>query len=113
MKLKNQKKTISPEIMHSLKARRRTLKKYKVKKIGLFGSFARGEQRKGSDLDFLVEFDLAAFGQNYEGYFDNYMGLHQYLEKIFGRQIDLLTEEMISPHIKPYILPEVESIEAL
>jgi len=37
------------------------LKIYKVKKIGLFGSYAHGQQKEYSDLDFLVEFDLTQF----------------------------------------------------
>ena len=57
--------------------------KYKVKRIGLFGSFAAGKQRKRSDIDFVVEFA--------EPTFDNFMALHDYLAKLFRRKIDLLT----------------------
>lgn len=59
------------------------LSKYKVKRIGLFGSYVAGKQGKGSDLDFLVEFK--------EPTFDNFMNLANYLEKLFGKKIDILT----------------------
>ncbi len=61
------------------------LKKYKVRRIGLFGSYAKGKQNKRSDIDFLVEFE--------EPTFDNFMGLIKYLEKLFGKKVDILTPE--------------------
>ena len=45
------------EIMSLLKKHKDLLKKYKVKRIGLFGSYVRGEQKRCSDIDFLVEFE--------------------------------------------------------
>jgi len=59
------------------------LKKYKVRRIGLFGSYAVGRQRGKSDIDFLVEFE--------EPSFDNFMNLAKYLEKLFDRKVDILT----------------------
>lgn len=88
------------------------LKKHNVKSIALFGSFVRGEMKSQSDIDLLVEFDKTSFGKNYNGYFDNYTSLLFSLEEIFGRKIDLLTADMISPYIKPYILKEAEYFEA-
>lgn len=61
------------------------LAKYKVKRIGLFGSFAKGDQKPGSDIDFLVEF--------HEPTFENFIGLVDYLEKALGRNVDLLTPD--------------------
>src|SRR3989338_1748966 len=61
------------------------LKKYKVKRIGLFGSYAQGKQNRRSDIDFLVEFEQPSF--------DDFMSLASYLEKLFGKKIDLLTPE--------------------
>jgi len=84
------------------------LRKYNVKRIGLFGSYIKGEQKEDSDIDFLVEFDRTAFGKDFKGYFDCYMDLLFFLEGIFGRKVDLLTIEEISPYIRPYILKEVE-----
>jgi predicted nucleotidyltransferase len=76
-------------------------KKYGVKKIGVFGSFARGEGKKGSDVDVLVDF------KNGCKTFDNYMELKFYLEDLFGRSIDLVTMEALRPQLKDNILQEV------
>ncbi|MEK6690071.1 MAG: nucleotidyltransferase family protein [Nitrospirota bacterium] len=76
-------------------------KKYGVKKIGIFGSFARGEGKKGSDIDVLIELE--------DGYetFDNYMDLKYFLEDLFGRKVDLVTVEALKPQLKDDILQEV------
>ncbi|MEW5760950.1 MAG: nucleotidyltransferase family protein [Candidatus Thermoplasmatota archaeon] len=84
------------------------LKKYKVKRIGLFGSYVRGEQKRYSDIDFLVEFDLTAFGENFNGYFDNFMDLVFFLEDLFGRKVDLITNGSLSSYIQPYVEKEVK-----
>jgi predicted nucleotidyltransferase len=60
-------------------------KQFAVKKIGLFGSYAAGRQTKKSDVDFVVEFE--------EPTFDNFMGLIAFLEKLFGKKVDVLTPE--------------------
>ncbi|PKL60280.1 MAG: nucleotidyltransferase [Methanomicrobiales archaeon HGW-Methanomicrobiales-4] len=80
-------------------------RKYGVKKIGIFGSYARNEQSSDSDVDVLVEF------KNGEATFDNFMQLASYLEEIFSRHVDLLTCGGISKHIRPYIEKEVIWIE--
>lgn len=61
------------------------LRAYRVRRIGLFGSYATGKQHKRSDLDFLVEFE--------EPTFDNFMSLAEYLEKLFGKKVEILTPE--------------------
>ena len=61
--------------MSLLKEHRDILKKYRVKRIGLFGSYVRGEQKRYSDIDFLVEFEKPTF--------DNFMDLVFSLLKIF------------------------------
>ena len=84
-----------------LKHKKELVEKYKIKKIGLFGSYVREEQTKESDIDILVEFE--------EGYktFDNYMDLKFYLESLFSTKVDLLIESAIKPRLKSYILEEV------
>lgn len=57
-------------------------KKYGLKTIGLFGSYARNNQHKESDLDFFVEVN--------EPLAKNYFGLWSYLEKKFNKKIDLV-----------------------
>lgn len=73
------------EIMLTLQKHRQILRKCNVKKIGLFGSYARGDQKKYSDIDFLVEFEKPDF--------DNFMDLAFYLEGLFGKKVDILTPE--------------------
>jgi predicted nucleotidyltransferase len=75
--------------------------KFKVKEIGLFGSYVKGNIKKSSDIDVLVEFE--------EGYknFDNYMELRFYLEDTFKRKVDLVLKVALKEEIKPYILKEV------
>lgn len=84
------------------------LKKYNVKSIALFGSYVRGEQREDSDIDLLVEFERDAFGKDFDGYTDNYENLKSFLENTLDKTVELLTNEMISPYIKPYVLKEAE-----
>lgn len=71
------------DIISILNKHREELRKYKVKKIGLFGSLVRGEQTAKSDIDFFVEFE--------EPFFDNFIGLSYFLEKLFKRKIEILT----------------------
>jgi len=58
-----------------------------VKRIGLFGSFARGSSGRNSDVDMVVEFQ--------EPIGLRFIDLAQYLEKLLGRKVDILTEEGI------------------
>ena len=75
-------------------------KKYKVKYIGIFGSYARGKQRKKSDIDILVEFEEPI------GLF-KFMELEEYLKNLLGIKVDLVTREALKPHIGERILEEV------
>jgi uncharacterized protein len=75
-----------------------------VKRIGLFGSFVRGEQRQDSDVDFLVKFETG------KKTFDNFMQLSFFLEDLLNRPVQILTPEYLSPHIGPHILAEVEYV---
>jgi predicted nucleotidyltransferase len=74
--------------------------RFKVKEIGLFGSYVRDEQKSESDIDILVDFQ--------EGYktFDNYMELKFFLEDIFHSKVDLAIKGAIRKELKEYILTE-------
>jgi len=91
------------KIIDMLKFHKDTLLKYGVKRIGLFGSYARGDQKKNSDMDFLVEFDKPVF--------ENFMDLAFYLENLFGRKVELITNGNLSPYIQPYVEKEVKWYE--
>ena len=90
------------EIFNFLYQSRSQLKKMGVKRIGIFGSFVRGEQSNSSDIDLLVEFEPQ------KKTFDNFMELSFFLEDIIKNRIDLVTKESLSPYIGPHILKEVE-----
>ena len=70
------------KIIEEIEKRRDKLKARGVKKIGLFGSYMKGSQKRGSDIDFLVEFNNETAG--------NYFGLWTYFENLFGRKVDLV-----------------------
>ena len=73
-----------------------------VKRIGLFGSFVRGEQRTDSDIDLLVEFEPT------QKTFDIFMELSFFLEDVLQHRVEIVTLESLSPYIGPHILKEVE-----
>lgn len=85
------------EIMKRIRQHDDFLLAHGVRRIGIFGSFARGEGKEGSDIDLIVEF--AEGKKNY----DNFIDLCFFLEELLGRKVDLLTPESINPIIKPYI----------
>ena len=74
-------------------------KRFGVKRIGIFGSCARGEEKETSDVDVLVEFT--------EPSFDNFMDLVFFLEDLFGKEVDLVTTGGLSPYIAPFVEEEV------
>ncbi len=76
-------------------------KRYGVATIGIFGSFARGEERPGSDVDVLVTFRKG------EKNFDNYMNCKFYLEELFERKVDLVMKGAIKKRLRHSILDEV------
>ena len=72
---------------------------YHVNQIGVFGSFARGEQRIESDVDILVDFDEPIGWE--------YVDLIEYLESIIGMKVDLVTPMALKRQIKDTILKEL------
>ena len=75
--------------------------RFGVATIGIFGSFARGEERPDSDVDVLVVFRKG------EETFHNYMDCKFYLEDLFGRKVDLVMKGALKKRLKPHILDEV------
>ena len=74
--------------------------KYNVKRLGIFGSVARGDSRKDSDVDMLVEFKSPV------GFFD-FIRLENYLTESLGRKVDLVTKEALKPLIRNDVLNDV------
>ena len=88
------------DIIYILRRRDREIKElFQVKRIGLFGSFARGEENESSDVDIMVEFEQSTF--------DNFMKLAFFLEDLLGRRVELVTPDSLSPYIAPYVKDEV------
>ncbi len=74
------------------------LRKNKITKAGIFGSYARGEQKKNSDVDIVVTPPKnIGFG---------FVGIQFELEKALGKKVDLVTYKSLNRHIKKDILHE-------
>jgi len=78
-------------------------RRFKVKDIGVFGSYVRGEQRKKSDVDVLVEFDEPV------GFFE-FIALEDYLGDLLGVKVDLVSKKALKPRIGERILKEVARV---
>ena len=72
-----------------------------ARRLGVFGSFARDEARDDSDVDVYVEFDDA------KRTYDNFFALHERLEKLLGRRVDLVTDKSLTETKARLILPTV------
>lgn len=95
--------TNAEEIKRALMRHKAELKKkFKVKSIGVFGSYVRGEQKQGSDVDILVEFDEDA-----EIGFFKFLDLEEFLSQKLGVKVDLVTKNALKPYIGKRILQEV------
>lgn len=80
-------------IVRELRERRRELaSRFGVRRIGLFGSYARGEATRSGDMEFLVEFDTPTF--------DHYMDLKFYLDDLFGVSVRLVPSGAVKPRLK-------------
>lgn len=79
------------------------LKKHGAKKIEIFGSYARGEAKPGSDLDVIIEFEERKS-------LLELVGIEQELEDHLGIKVDLLTEASISPYLIDKIKKESKMV---
>lgn len=73
--------------------------KFKVKEIGIFGSYIRGEELEESDLDILVEFKEPIGWE--------FIDLKEFLEEVLGKEVDLVTIGALKPQLRDKILQEV------
>ncbi len=94
------------KIMATIEQHKTKIRSFGVKKLVLFGSYARGEQKKSSDIDFLVEFEKG------RGLFDDSYGLQQFLRTLFKKEIDLVKPMLVREELKSFIL-ESETVEAI
>ena len=73
------------DILRTLREHDEDLKRFSVRRIGLFGSFAHDRQRPDSDVDFVVEFERPTY--------DNFYELSIFLESLVGRDVEILTPD--------------------
>ncbi|MGV9174216.1 MAG: nucleotidyltransferase family protein [Promethearchaeia archaeon] len=97
----SEKQNTKESILNTLRTQKEKLsKKYRVKTIGLFGSYVKSKQKEDSDIDFLVEFESDAD-------LLHLIGLSNYLEKIFGTKVDVVSKSSLKEELKQQILQEV------
>lgn len=77
------------------------LERFHITRIGLFGSYARDEQKDSSDIDLLVEFE-----ENTPDLYDLKLQLKDFFKQRFGIETDICREKYIKPRIKKTILKE-------
>lgn len=77
--------------------------RFKVKEIGIFGSYVRNEQKNKSDIDILVEFKEEA------DLFD-FFGLTLFLEERLNQKVDIVPKSALKEELREYILREVAYI---
>lgn len=81
-------------------------KKYDIKTMHVFGSATTSEFNNSSDIDILISFKELDF----EKYTDNYFELHEKLQNLFDRKVDLITERSLS---NPYFIQSIEKTKQL
>jgi len=84
------------EVLRIVSENLETIRGYGVRRLGLFGSCARGEASPSSDLDFVVEFERKSF--------DAYMDLKAYLEQLFNCAVDLVLADTLKPRLCTTVL---------
>jgi uncharacterized protein len=93
-------------VLDKIKELKKLCETYDVKTLYIFGSASPDKFNKRSDIDILVSFKDISI----EKYTDNYFELHYRLEELFGRKIDLLTENSLS---NPYFIESIEETKQL
>lgn len=86
-------KPLAPELQH----------RFRAELIGVFGSFARGEQTPTSDIDILVRFGAGAT-------LLDLVACAEFLETALGRSVDLVSERAVRPELKAQIMAEVMAV---
>lgn len=92
-------------ILDLLYTHRRELRTMGVVRLGLFGSYVRGEQQDDSDIDLLVQIEPFNF--------TSWMDVWNFLEDRFGLKVDLVPEKDLRPELRSYVMPEVRYVESL
>ena len=96
------------EILKKIRENREKIRSFGVRRIGIFGSAVREEMTEKSDIDVVVEFEEG------KATFKNVCGLVDFLEELFGREVDILTPDGIDSirikHVREKIKREIEYV---
>ncbi|WP_133511192.1 nucleotidyltransferase family protein [Candidatus Thiosymbion oneisti] len=92
------------DLIRLIHEREQAIRAFGVQRLGLFGSFQRDEARADSDIDLFVEFAPGA------ATFDHFMDLSFYCDDLFGRRVEIVTPNSLSPYLGPRILAELEYV---
>lgn len=76
-------------------------REFHISKLGVFGSYARGDATEESDIDLLVEFDENA------DIFETKLMIKDFIKNHLGKNVDICSEKYLKPYIKDEILSEV------
>lgn len=97
--------TTKEYILTTIRENKKELLRFGILKVGLFGSYVRGDESENSDIDLLIDFDPA-----HEN-FDNYLAVCNILEQLFrNEKLEIVTKNGLSPYIGPKILKEVQYV---
>jgi hypothetical protein len=86
------------EILRTLEENAVAIRRYGVRRLGLFRAYARGTAHEGSDIDLVVDFESKSL--------DAYMDLRDFLQRLFGCRVDLVLTDAIKPRLQRRILDE-------
>jgi uncharacterized protein len=93
-----------PEIREILSLQKEFIRqKYRITELSVFGSYARGEQNESSDIDILVDYEIAPT-------LIMLVELRDYLSQIFGLKVDIVTRNGLKSRIRERVLAEAVSI---
>ena len=93
------------DILRILQDNSETITRHGVKRIGIFGSYARDEQTPGSDIDLLVELDQVTLKE--------YLDLKEFLEMLLEHRVDLVLSDTLKPRLRPVVLKEAIYVKGL
>lgn len=93
------------QVIRLVEDNKKTFRGFGADRVGLFGSFVRGEQNDKSDVDLLVDFLPGQ--KNYR----NLLKLAEFAEKLTGREVEIVTPQSLSQYIAPYITRDIQYVQ--
>ncbi|MEX0810628.1 MAG: nucleotidyltransferase domain-containing protein [Chitinophagales bacterium] len=92
------------ELIDQVLSKEKELRGFGVEKLGIFGSFVKGNIHSNSDVDFFIEINKA------QKNLKNFVALHDFLQNLLQRKVEIVTPQSLNPFIGKYILEEVEYV---